>query len=796
MKQYPRSLFHRYYHTVAGMAFCLLLACAFNVGGQPLSPATQPLGTKVIVDFKSEDVLKNITVNAGVRIARTSDGALEIRISPFAEHNNMWPLVAFGPAFFGEAINLSEYSRLEVPLHQLSVGMSLVDLQLGTSPDGSWNVDNERFVVPGNTTMIGKTSINALRNNDPSEIALIQMVFRPRDIETVFRIEPIRAVYDASAGAPGESLLKKLAAARETFATLKRDLPAKLPADQKQSAAAKIADLDRKLSALSSRAAKARSDQFHKAYRTLSKNSDELTGEIGKLRFLREGPMLVWQPNRYPNFVRKSGPSLRDELLKRVSLSMAGNEFRDVVLMVCAPEQDLSVTLKLHPNGSTPIPADAFEIRQVEYLKDNRGDETGDALIPVTGAISIPAGESRQFWIRFNTRTNSLSPGKYTFDVALHDESRQISKKFPGELIVQDFSLPGYDVLPNNSYAEFMNAHFRSGDDYHQAVRHMKLYGLNYISLHSTEMPKPSGLDDQWKIISCDDTAFKARVHEAVKAWKAAPNDETLNFIFWLGNFEDFGLKKDGYEFGNERWTAVLAQYLEHLKSLARDGGLQPHQWIISVRDESGVPAMKEFDIPFAEAIKRIDPSIRIISNTSTVLDDPDWSARYFRAMDIVQPHLGRTETLEWMKPAGKTMWVYQCDADMPVIGRDIYSYYRVFAWDMLDQGFTGTGVWTYSSHAPTWGEPGQGCLLIYKHPQHGLIHSRRYEIWREGADDFRYVAALRAAAKAKGGAAVKEAETLIQSAVKDIVSNRQDAGRCEHWRSQIAARIMKLRKA
>ncbi len=782
---------------VLAMVGCVLLVGASMSQAQPAVPASKPLKAKAIVEFNSDAVLKKINVGAGVSLTRTSDNALEVRISPFSEHKNQWPLIAFSRDFFSEPLNLAEYSRLEVVLHHLTDGLSLVDFQIATPPDASRNVDYEQFMIPGKWKWDGKLSMTAMQNNDPSEIGIVQFIFRPRPTETVYRIEPIRAVYDPAVGSPAEHLLAKTAAAQQQFNALKRDVIGKLPADQQQAAQQRVAELGKQLAALTKDVAAARSKQFYKAYRSLSKQADEVVNEAGKLRFLAVGPLCVWMPDRYPTFLRGTGPGLQAELLKEVAVSMAGNEFRDFVFSITAAGRDLSLNLAVRPTGEKALPAQAVEIRQSEYPKNLRGEYTGDALVTVDGPVQVPAGQSRQFWVRFNTRTAKVAPGTYTFELAVNDDGNALKQVFPGKLEVWNFALPSYDILPNNSYAIFGGGmpNDPSGEKFRQAIQHMKLYGLNYINIEPPDVPVPTGLDDQWKITGYNDSLFSARIKAALEAWSQAPGDETLNFVIALSSFEELGLKKEGYAFPNAQWKQVLAQYINHLKSLTADAGLKSEQWMLVLRDESMEPELMEFNIPMAEAIKSIDPTIRITSNASAIISDPAWAARYFKAFDVFQPARGRDEVLKFLRTSGKPIWWYECDTGMTVPGRDLYDYYRLYAWDMIDRGIVGTGVWTYYSapHNRPWNEDFQGCQLIYLHPERGLVHSRRYEMFREGADDYRYVAALRSAAEKRGGDAVKQAQSMIQEAVKDITTNRQDRQRCETWRLKIAQQVLSL---
>lgn len=508
--------------------------------------------------------------------------------------------------------------------------------------------------------------------------------------------------------------------------------------------------------------------------------------------------LLAWTPDRYPNVLPDTGPGPNAQVLKDVSLAMAGNEFRDIVFSVAAMSRDLSLSVEVKPTGSAEIPADAIDVRFTDYPKNSGGEYTGDALVDVNGPVNIPAGQTRQFWVRFNTRTATVQSGEYTFEIALRDDAAGVKQAVSGTLTVWNFKLPSYDVLPNNSYAIFGQSmrDDSAGEIFRQAMGDMKAYGLNYIFVEPPCIPVPTGLGDDWKITGFDDRGFGARMKSAVDAWNSAPGDEKLNFIISLSNFEELGLKKEGYAFDNAAWKGVVKQYIDHLKALIADAGVQDDRWMLVLRDESAEPVLKQYDIPFAEAIKEIDPSIRLTCNSSAVIDDPEWAKRYFDTFDVFQPVRGNPPALEFLRQSGKPIWWYECDTSMPAMKRvELYDYYRVYAWDMLDQGIVGTGVWTYYSvpHDRPWGEDFQGCQLIYLHPERGLIHSRRYEMFREGADDYRYVAALRAAAENKGGEATEQAEALIKQAVEDITANRNDGSRAEAWRLRIGEQVQAL---
>jgi len=111
--------------------------------------------------------------------------------------------------------------------------------------------------------------------------------------------------------------------------------------------------------------------------------------------------------------------------------------------------------------------------------------------------------------------------------------------------------------------------------------------------------------------------------------------------------------------------------------------------------------------------------------------------------------------------------------------------------------GITGPGLWTYCARGTSpWGDKKEmiGHGLVFKHKdKDDIVHSRRYEFYREGIDDYRYLMKLRTLAGEKGSRALAKANALIDRAYKDIISNRQDTERCDKWRKKIANEILTL---
>jgi hypothetical protein len=244
-------------------------------------------------------------------------------------------------------------------------------------------------------------------------------------------------------------------------------------------------------------------------------------------------------------------------------------------------------------------------------------------------------------------------------------------------------------------------------------------------------------------------------------------------------------------------FNTVYAQYLSLLKARFAYHGFGVDDWMIAFADESTVSRLEGFEIPIAELTKSMDSTIRLTCNSS-FRPSTGWDSRYLAAFDVFQPNIrvmiDNPSVLAWLKTGGKPIWTYDYMGDMSEVGKNVYSYYRVYGWNLLKYGFSGTGLWTYSSQGGgtnnVWLYETPMYWLAYKHfDDNDIVRSRRYEMYRQGVDDYRYVQALRAIAAVKGKTA--EAEQLIQDAINAITADVQDTSRCEYWRLQIAQRIL-----
>jgi hypothetical protein len=198
--------------------------------------------------------------------------------------------------------------------------------------------------------------------------------------------------------------------------------------------------------------------------------------------------------------------------------------------------------------------------------------------------------------------------------------------------------------------------------------------------------------------------------------------------------------------------------------------------------------------------MKRRAPNALVFDNSSAMLSDPNIRARYFAATDRFEPDLdmaaGNPYLLDYVRSGAgtKPISLFRCRGEWSVRGANMYNYYRVYGWQAFKEGCLGMGLWDYCVdwNMNPWTTQENPYVMVFRHPaKRDLVHSRRYEAFREGIDDYRYLHKLRQVAQTRGWQAQTYAETVIQSAFTDITSNVTDTNRCENWRVQIAHEIL-----
>ena len=763
----------------------------------------------MIADFEEDDVLERTGWNDGVSVSLTEADAvsgarsLEVRVKPFSEHGNKWPYVFFNDRYFRTPADLSPYSKIVCTIRNVTEGLQTVRLTFSSMPynDGGRNLEGEGFPVPGGSSMQCEiaTSIFRYKLNDPSAIRMMMFIFPATEVDAVYRIETVSAVYDPAAGSPAETLRRDADSALRQVELLEAKVNwAAVPEAERTRLQTDARGLVTEAQAVLTACEAVRTTGFAGKFNERRAEVTRILRRLGEFVLADKQGAFLWERSPYTYVYRDEFPDFETPTVTGIALRMAQNEFRHTSFMASACGRDVRLALSVETDN--PASGAACDLRESIFYHLSSDVEYGDALAPLSQPLTIPRGESREIWLRFDTRWNRVPPGDYTFSLTLRDLDRGDEQTLPGTLRVWDFALPSYDVYPCNAYAEYHNSDI-GAHVLEQGVRHMKMYGINTTYILPNELPWPVDVDDQLRITHFDATYLAGRIGQLQGAWDAAPGDETLTWIFALTGAPERLLRDKSVPMSSREWKEVFPQWLARFQAVLRDNGIDDANWMLVLCDEASEAVLSNYEVPFAEFIKRIDPGIRLTCNASQVISDEALAARFHKAFDVFQPCLDSIEALpyllDWTKRSGKPIWTYRCKS-MSGRDRDLYDYYRVYAWRNLAYGITGTGLWTYCAQgASPWSDTKHSANynLVLKHPDKDeVLHSRRYEFFREGADDYRYVAALRERAAAAGADAAAQAEALIRRATDDILADVGDEGRCEKWRARLAQEILKLK--
>ncbi len=577
-----------------------------------------------------------------------------------------------------------------------------------------------------------------------------------------------------------------------------------MPAKIRDDVQPKVPQYRRQTEAILAASRKGVQDGLKGQHNSHKRQVEVIARQLGKPVLADKKDFYAWEISRYSNIYRDERPDLASLPLESVDVTMAMDEFRDKVFMVNSCGKDVRQAVEIHP--SPDLPAKAIQVRQSLYFRFKNGqEELGDALYDLDGPLEIPRDQSRQVWLTFDTRFNGIKPGEYHFDVVLRDLDTGTQRSVLGRLRIWDFTLPNYDILANNGYVEFFNGEvgLKVRD---KAVTHMKRYGLNMVFIYWNFMPFPVEIDADLNITGFDATNLEQQVRPVIQAWRAAPgNNQRLRFILQLSYLPDKLVADKSIKYPNERWKKVFTQWLRRLKTTLGEWELSEEDCVFFLADESNMSVLLNYELPFAELIKSIDPNVQIMCNRGPGIRDRDASFRFYRAFNSVLSCGDREKQYpylaQWIEQGNQPpeLWTYQA-ADMSGRTKNLYSYYRVYGWQNFKYGIIGPGVWTYCARAQSpWGKNKEmvGHCLVYKHrDKNALVHSRRYEFYREGVDDYRYLYALRLLAQTNGPRAQTSAEQLIRQAIQDITADVTDTTRCDRWRIKIAEQILKLKAA
>ena len=484
--------------------------------------------------------------------------------------------------------------------------------------------------------------------------------------------------------------------------------------------------------------------------------------------------------------------------LSRCEIEVAGNELEGIQLVVVPLWKDIrglhvSATDAVHSNGSARIPAQDIVVNRVGYIEigppeynwyvEKRGFYP-DVLFPVE-PFDVPADQDAQpYFITVRARENTV-PGDYRAAVVFQAEGcAQV--KIPLKIHVWDFSI---------SKDTHLKTSFWINEGYLR--RFYKYEGRTPFEVRKRY--------------------YDYQLEHRTGPLMALPYDggdvvEDFDYVLSHGQ-NNFFVHVPGYV--EESGRAAEAERLRALHALVKQKGWNDSALFYS-RDEVAVMARHEI------------PQVVEMNNwTRSII--PDWprlqtsapEQSLFGAVDIWCPTIGSFDpvVLAQSREKGDRLWFYTVWSRPGIMIEFPATDHRLMFWQCWKYGaegflYWGTTHWELNVTTdrrwpdipwiPYNRQPGHnGCgYLIYPGPNGTPLGSLRFELVRDGIEDFEYFYLLRELLAAAGEGAPAElrarAEAELAVSPEVLVDHNiftEDPEVILNARGRVAALIEQLRK-
>ena len=505
-----------------------------------------------------------------------------------------------------------------------------------------------------------------------------------------------------------------------------------------------------------------------------------------------------------------------------ISLSAAKNEFEPFQLVIRADtNSNLTIQLSAFTGPSSAITRQ--EIRRVQYVTIQQpSDSSGIASSAIPDALpltqfgtseALPGGQNQPFWITIYVPTEAAA-GDYTatLSITLNGDTQAI----PVSLHVYNFALPANIGFDGNWNASFEAL---GGSASLSAVQTLKDFFFEH-RLVPSGVAWPAGLNYNGGInYDCNSGQFTAEANDYDfsrlgpkyidgTGWNGVgfPSFEIMQFVDNSTprpqNFcgVDRGTDPKGTAEYNAAWSKLLA---------AIDAYLVAHNWTqrgyYYVQNEPQNQADYDIAAYLANLTKTAAPHLRIAISEEPKPEIAENAAANGHSYDIWWADLSEFNPTyaATRQAAGDTVWWYYLYGDLPphfnpvtIDHAGIESRIPFWAaWLYRIRGFayysvTGWGSDPINDPRPQGTNQNGDGFLLYPPDSSGLVTSIRWELLREGEEDFEYLLLANGGAMPASPNDVAAVDVSVKSAVSSTTSFTHDSAALMHLRDQLGLMI------
>lgn len=443
-----------------------------------------------------------------------------------------------------------------------------------------------------------------------------------------------------------------------------------------------------------------------------------------------EGAFIAWNYNPWAYF--NAIDTLPDDAagVANFDADLCQGEYASLALNITnLLDETQTLRVRTIDSAGSQVPV---ALRRAMDVPTGRGEMVADALpeLDQAGAVILPPFETQQVWI---TVGPSLDPGDYAQAIELlRLEPGAKPVTVPLRVRVHDLALPRPRPLRFCLWA------YDSGDLPATNPRVLADLVEHGTTIFFGKLPAAS-CDENGDIVG--ELDFQAHDESVLRL---GPHGMLL-FLSPQGALKD-------QPFMSAPWKKAFIAYLQRWTAHLKELGLDYSDWALYPYDEPSTPytATTLNLVEVAKVIREADPNILIYTDPTSGANME--SVRMLTGLiDIWCPSaelLERfgDELVPIAKEVGKEVWFYDAAGGARTLSA--LGQYRWRFWYAWNQGFTGAGWWTYATHAADfWREPnpvGDFYSTVYPGPDGTPVSSKRWEVTREGIEDYELLFLLR----------------------------------------------------
>ena len=531
----------------------------------------------------------------------------------------------------------------------------------------------------------------------------------------------------------------------------------------------------------------------------------------------------VWTTPTMEKVLREAAPPTTPG--DAVQIYAAKNEFEPFQIVLRADAAGMA-TLQLSafagagPAGTIP----RVEIHRVGYVRISQPSDSSsikssylpDPLEPTGFGVSesLVAGQNQPFWITVYVPA-SAPAGDYTATLSISGAAG--SKDIPIKLHVFDFALPTRIGFDGNWNASFQAL---GGSSSLAAVEQLKNFFFEH-RLVPSGVAWPAGLNYNGGInYDCATNQFVEKPSDPYDFSQLGP--KYINGSGWNGvGFPSFqimqfvnnstprpatfcGVARGTDHYGTAAYNSKWSQLLSAINSYLVGKGWQDRGYYY-VQNEPQNQADHDLAAFLANLTKTAAPNLRIAISEEPKPEIAENAMAMGKSYDLWWADLSayKPDYAKTRQALGETVWWYFLYGDAPPHFNPITIDHPGIesrighwaAWKHRVRGFayysvTGWGSDPYNNPKPMGTAQNGDGFLLYPPVAGKLVSSIRWELLREGAEDYEYLLLANQGSVPKTPDSPAGVDVSVGSAVSSVTSFTRDASALLHLRNQLGLRL------